>query len=110
MTGAAGSMMECLKCHTPLPDGSKFCYACGADVTGGGTMGASSGVEGLMQRLQRLVEGKYRVERMVGKGGMGARVLAHGLTLEGGGAVKGLPPDLSKDERIGQRFPPAAKA
>ncbi len=43
--------MECLKCHTPLPDGSKFCYACGADVTGGGTLGASSGVEGLMQRL-----------------------------------------------------------
>jgi len=43
MTGAAGSAMECLKCHTPLPDGSKFCYACGADVTGGGTMGATSG-------------------------------------------------------------------
>jgi len=88
MTGAAGSTMECLKCHTPLPDGSKFCYACGADVTGGGTLGASTATEGLMQRLQRLVEGKYRVDRMVGKGGMGAVFLAHDLTLEREVAIK----------------------
>src|SRR5262249_34327328 len=78
----SGSTTECLKCHTPLPDGSKFCYACGADVTGAGTMGASSGIEGLQARLQRLVEGKYKVERMLGKGGMGAVFLAHDLTLE----------------------------
>jgi serine/threonine protein kinase len=109
MTGAAGSTMECLKCHTPLPDGSKFCYACGADVTGGGTMGATSGTDGLMQRLQRLVEGKYRVERMVGKGGMGAVFLAHDLTLEREVAIKVLPPDISMDEHIVKRFQQEAK-
>src|SRR5262249_56173455 len=91
----SGSTTECLKCHTPLPDGSKFCYACGADVTGAGTMGASSGIEGLQARLQRLVEGKYKVERMLGKGGMGGVFLAHDLTLEREGAIKGRPPDLS---------------
>jgi serine/threonine-protein kinase len=103
--------MECLKCHTPLPDGSKFCYACGADVTGGGTMGATSGggTEALMQRLQRLVEGKYRVERMVGKGGMGAVFLAHDLTLEREVAIKVLPPDISMDEHIVKRFQQEAK-
>ncbi len=109
MTGAAGSTMECLKCHTPLPDGSKFCYACGADVTGGGTLGATSGTEGLMQRLQRLVEGKYRVDRMVGKGGMGAVFLAHDLTLEREVAIKVLPPDISMDEHIVKRFQQEAK-
>src|SRR5204862_524241 len=110
MTGAAGSTMECLKCHTPLPDGSKFCYACGADVTGGGTMGTSAGAtEGLMQRLQRLVEGKYKVERMVGKGGMGAVFLAHDLTLEREVAIKVLPPDISMDEHIVKRFQQEAK-
>ena len=109
MTGAAGSTMECLKCHTPLPDGSKFCYACGADVTGGGTMGATSGTDGLMQRLQRLVEGKYKVERMVGKGGMGAVFLAHDLTLEREVAIKVLPPDISMDEHIVKRFQQEAK-
>jgi serine/threonine protein kinase len=109
MSGAAGSMMECVKCHTPLPDGSKFCYACGADVTGGGTMGGSSGTEGLMQRLQRLVEGKYKVERMVGKGGMGAVFLAQDLTLEREVAIKVLPPDISMDEHIVKRFQQEAK-
>jgi len=106
----AGSTMECLKCHTPLPDGSKFCYACGADVTGGGTLGAStSGTEALMQRLQRLVEGKYKIERMLGKGGMGAVFLAHDLTLEREVAIKVLPPDISMDEQIVKRFQQEAK-
>jgi len=110
MTGAAGSMMECLKCHTPLPDGSKFCYACGADVTGGGTLGAGSGgTEALMVRLQRLVEGKYKLERLVGKGGMGAVFLAHDLTLEREVAIKVLPPDISMDEHIVKRFQQEAK-
>jgi serine/threonine protein kinase len=103
-------MMECLKCHTPLPDGSKFCYACGADVTGGGTMGASaSATEGLLQRLQRLVEGKYKIERLLGKGGMGAVFLAHDLTLEREVAIKVLPPDISMDEHIVKRFQQEAK-
>jgi serine/threonine protein kinase len=110
MTGAAGSVIECLKCHTPLPDGSKFCYACGADVTGGGTLGAGGGaMEGLMTRLQRLVEGKYKVERMVGKGGMAAVFLAHDLTLEREVAIKVLPPDISMDEHIVERFQQEAK-
>ena len=103
-------MMECLRCHTPLPDGSKFCYACGADVTGGGTMGAgASGIEALMQRLQRLIEGKYTVERMLGKGGMGAVFLARDLTLEREVAIKVLPPDISMDEQIVKRFQQEAK-
>ena len=109
MTGTAGSMMECLKCHTPLPDGSKFCYACGADVTGGGTMGGGGATQDLMQRLQRLVEGKYKVERMLGKGGMGAVFLAHDLTLEREVAIKVLPPDISMDEHIVKRFQQEAK-
>jgi serine/threonine-protein kinase len=102
-------MMECLKCHTPLPDGSKFCYACGADVTGGGTMGGGGATEGLQARLQRLVEGKYKIDRMLGKGGMGAVFLAHDLTLEREVAIKVLPPDISMDEHIVKRFQQEAK-
>src|SRR5204863_7834469 len=108
--GAAGSTIECLKCHTPLPDGSKFCYACGADVTGGGTMGSSAtGTDALQQRLQRLVEGKYRIERLLGKGGMGAVFLAHDLTLEREVAIKVLPPDVAQDEQVVRRFQQEAK-
>ncbi len=110
MTGAAGSTMECLKCHTPLPDNSKFCFACGADQTGGGA-GTSTNAElaSLQGRLQRIVEGKYKIERMVGKGGMGAVFLAQDLTLDREVAIKVLPPDISQDPKVVQRFQQEAK-
>jgi serine/threonine protein kinase len=110
MTGAAGSTMECLKCHTPLPDNSKFCFACGADQTGGGTLSTTSGeIENLQRRLQRIVEGKYTITRMVGKGGMGAVFLAQDLALDREVAIKVLPPDISQDPKVVQRFQQEAK-
>jgi len=101
--------MECLKCHTPLPDNSKFCFACGADQTGGGAATTSAELAGLQVRLQRVVEGKYKIERMVGKGGMGAVFLAHDLTLDREVAIKVLPPDISQDPKVIQRFQQEAK-
>ncbi len=102
--------MECLKCHTPLPDNSKFCFACGADQTGGATASTTSGeIENLQRRLQRLVEGKYEITRMLGKGGMGAVFLAHDLTLDREVAIKVLPPDISQDPKVIQRFQQEAK-
>ncbi|MBI1967716.1 MAG: protein kinase [Gemmatimonadetes bacterium] len=102
--------MECLKCHTPLPDNSRFCFACGADQTGGGTATATSGeLEGLQARLQRIVEGKYQLKRMLGKGGMGAVFLAQDLTLDREVAIKVLPPDISQDPKVIQRFQQEAK-
>jgi len=101
--------MECLKCHTPLPDNSKFCFACGADQTGGGAATTSAELAGLQGRLQRIVEGKYKIERMVGKGGMGAVFLAQDLTLDREVAIKVLPPDISQDPKVIQRFQQEAK-
>ncbi len=102
--------MECLKCHTPLPDNSKFCFACGADQTGGGTAATTSAeLAGLQGRLQRIVEGKYKIERMVGKGGMGVVFLAQDLTLDREVAIKVLPPDISQDPKVIQRFQQEAK-
>jgi serine/threonine-protein kinase len=102
--------MECLKCHTPLPDNSRFCFACGADQTGGGVDGQSSGpIEVLQARLQHLVQGKYEIKRLLGKGGMGAVFLAHDLTLEREVAIKVLPPDFSSDPQVIKRFQQEAK-
>src|SRR5260221_8077389 len=101
--------MECLKCHTPLPDNSKFCFACGADQTGGGAATTSAELAGLQGRLQRIVEGKYKIERMVGKGGMGAVFLAQDLTLDREVAIKVLPPYISQDPKVIQRFQQEAK-
>jgi serine/threonine protein kinase len=101
--------MECLKCHTPLPDNSKFCFACGADQTGGAAATTSGQIADLTSRLQRVVEGKYKIERLLGKGGMGAVFLAHDLTLDREVAIKVLPPDVSQDEHVIKRFQQEAK-
>ncbi|HWZ28009.1 MAG TPA: protein kinase [Gemmatimonadales bacterium] len=102
--------MECAKCHTPLPDNSRYCFACGADQTGGGDPAATSGqISGLMTRLQRIVEGKYKLDRLLGKGGMGAVFLAKDLTLDRDVAIKVLPPDVSQDDHVVKRFQQEAK-
>jgi serine/threonine-protein kinase len=102
--------VECMKCHTPLPDNSRFCFACGADQTGGGTATVTSGeVEGLQGRLQKVVTGKYELKRMVGKGGMGAVFLAQDLTLDREVAIKVLPPDISQDPQVVKRFQQEAR-
>ena len=102
--------MECTKCHTPLPDNSRFCFACGADQTGGGDPAATSGqISSLSTRLQRIVEGKYKIDRLLGKGGMGAVFLAKDLTLDRDVAIKVLPPDVSQDDHVVKRFQQEAK-
>ena len=104
--------MECQKCHTPLPDNSRFCFACGADQTGGqgGQDARGSGqVDNLQARLQRAVQGKYELKKMLGKGGMGAVYLAQDLTLEREVAIKVLPPDFTQDPQVVKRFQQEAK-
>ncbi len=106
----SSSTFECVRCHTPLPDNSKFCFACGADQTGGGAQATTSGqVHDLENRLQRIVEGKYKLERLLGKGGMGAVFLAQDLTLDREVAIKVLPPEISQDEHVVKRFQQEAK-
>jgi serine/threonine-protein kinase len=102
--------MDCLRCHTPLPENSKFCFSCGADMTGGGVATATSGEVTILQsRLQRVVQGEYEIKQLLGQGGMGAVFLAHDLTLEREVAIKVLPPDVSADPQVIKRFQQEAK-
>ncbi len=102
-------VVECFRCHTPIPENSRFCLSCGADVSGGDGPTSTSSVDVVRERLQRLVEGKYRIERLLGKGGMGAVFLAHDLTLEREVAIKVLPPDVAQDDQVVRRFQQEAK-
>ncbi len=103
-------MTQCVKCQASLPDNSRFCFACGADQTGGGgEAGSASVIENLQNRLQRLVQGKYQIKRLLGKGGMGAVFLADDLTLDREVAIKVLPPDFSSDPQVIKRFQQEAK-
>jgi serine/threonine-protein kinase len=102
-------MTPCIKCHTPLPANSRFCHACGTDQTGATDTQATGPVEGLEARLQRIVAGEYRIERLLGRGGMGMVFLARDLTLEREVAIKVLPPDFSSDPQVIKRFQQEAK-
>ena len=63
----------------------------------------------MQRRLTRIVEGKYTISKMVGKGGMGAVFLAQDLALDRVVAIKVLPPDISQDPKVVQRFQQEAK-
>jgi len=102
-------VVECFRCHTPIPDNSKFCLSCGADVSGGDGPTSTGSVDVVRERLQRIIEGQYRIERLLGKGGMGAVFLAHDLTLEREVAIKVLPPDVAQDDQVVRRFQQEAK-
>jgi serine/threonine protein kinase len=102
-------VLECFRCHTPVPQNSRFCSSCGADVSGGGTASSTDNIDVLRERLQRVIEGKYRIEKLLGKGGMGAVFLAHDLALEREVAIKVLPPDVAQDEQVVRRFQQEAK-
>ena len=101
--------LACFRCHTPIPENSRFCSSCGADISGAGTGASTSSVDIVRERLQRIVEGKYRIERLLGKGGMGQVFLAHDLTLEREVAIKVLPPDVAQDDQVVRRFQQEAK-
>jgi predicted Ser/Thr protein kinase len=97
--------MNCVHCQTPLPDNSRFCFTCGADVSDPGSGPRPTGAQSNLQaRLTKTLEGRYRVTKMVGRGGMGMVFLAEDLTLERPVAIKVLPPDVSHDENVVGRF------
>ncbi len=89
-----------------MPDGSRFCPACGADTHDPESsprisLGTTQDLQG---RLQEAVRGRYEIEKLLGRGGMGAVFLATDLSLDRPVAIKVLPPDLSGDKKFYQRF------
>jgi predicted Ser/Thr protein kinase len=101
--------VACVRCHTPLPSSSGFCSACGTDQSGAGGPTSTTTTAALQLQLQIVVEGRYRIERMLGKGGMGTVFLAHDLMLEREVAIKVLPPDIAQDAQVVRRFQQEAK-
>jgi len=102
-------VVECYRCHTPIPEQSRYCLSCGADVSGAEGAPNTGSIDALRERLQRLIEGEYRIERLLGKGGMGSVFLAHDMALEREVAIKVLPPDVAQDHQVVRRFQQEAK-
>ena len=100
--------MDCYKCSTPLPDGAHYCLACGADVSAGGGVSASSlsaeAVDALLVSLRDAVGKDFVILRELGRGGMAAVFLATEVALARSVAIKVLPPELTFGSGFTERF------
>lgn len=75
----------------------------------GGRTPEKHGVKGTLV-VGEIIAGKFRVDRILGQGGMGVVVLATHLVLEEQFALKVLRPELAADPEIVERFSREAKA
>ncbi|MGH7644734.1 MAG: serine/threonine-protein kinase, partial [Gemmatimonadales bacterium] len=94
--------MRCANCDTPVAEGSRLCLACGSDPSSPDP--SRPGGAGDRAGLERTVASHYRVERLLGRGGMGSVYLARDLKLDRLVAIKVLDPVLSQGGGFVRRF------
>jgi len=91
--------MTCTLCGGSLVEGARFCPHCGAQ-----TRGEAPPADPLRKLLEQALGTHYRVERELGRGGMGTVYLAHESGLDRDVAIKVLPPDRAQSEPYRERF------
>src|SRR6185369_11161928 len=93
--------MQCRACDSLLPPEARFCLSCGARVE---RTAPDSAIDPLLEALTKAIGFQYRIERLLGRGGMGAVYLAHELSLDRDVAIKVLPPEHASTPMLRERF------
>ncbi len=96
-------MRTCPECLQPVEDDARFCGGCGAACAPQAEAPADP-------FLGRTINGKFKVEAMIGQGGMGKVYRARHLTLDRPVVLKMLHRTYSEDPQIVQRFQREARA
>lgn len=89
----------CTACGVPLDAAARFCPRCGERVRVDEVP-----ADPTRQLLEQALGTHYRIERELGRGGMGVVYLAHEGGLDRDVAIKVLPPDKAESELHRERF------
>lgn len=93
--------MQCHTCQAVLPPDARFCLSCGVRVE---PSAPAPPADPLREALDKAIGFQYRIERLLGRGGMGAVYLAHELALDRDVAIKVLPPEQASTPELRERF------
>jgi eukaryotic-like serine/threonine-protein kinase len=88
---------SCPACKTPLPEEAQFCLRCGLATPTDPGVPPRTGVTGVVEvgQVKRALASRYKVERVLGEGGMATVYLAEDLKYHRSVAVKVMRPELA---------------
>ena len=88
---------ECPACKTPLPEEAQFCLRCGHATPPDPGVPPRTAVTGIVEvaKVKRALASRYKVERVLGEGGMATVYLAQDLKYNRSVAVKVMRPELA---------------
>jgi serine/threonine-protein kinase len=99
--------IACPACKHENPPGSRFCNACGQGLYGEEARVERPGADPLVGRI---IAGRYRIDEVIGRGGMGVVYRVEHVRMGKLMAMKLLHGDLARDKEVVRRFSREAEA